>query len=79
MKKSKGGGEEDPHDDHGHKNRAAQLPPGSFGWPYIGETLQLYSQDPNTFFSSRQKRYVIAASFLFLVFNLLSFHWFMIH
>ncbi|KAL6215490.1 hypothetical protein ACLB2K_014920 [Fragaria x ananassa] len=57
MKKSKGGGEEDPHDDYGHKNRAAQLPPGSFGWPYIGETLQLYSQDPNTFFSSRQKRY----------------------
>ncbi|KAM6584201.1 hypothetical protein CsatB_011203 [Cannabis sativa] len=27
------------------------------GWPYIGETLQLYSQDPNTFFASKQKRY----------------------
>ncbi|OVA10475.1 Cytochrome P450 [Macleaya cordata] len=27
------------------------------GWPYIGETLQFYSQDPNVFFSSKQKRY----------------------
>ncbi|KHN37509.1 Abscisic acid 8'-hydroxylase 4 [Glycine soja] len=27
------------------------------GWPYIGETLQLYSQDPNIFFASKQKRY----------------------
>ncbi|KAF8405024.1 hypothetical protein HHK36_009920 [Tetracentron sinense] len=35
----------------------AKLPPGSMGWPYIGETLQLYSQDPNIFFASKQKRY----------------------
>ncbi|XP_073014338.1 abscisic acid 8'-hydroxylase 3 [Typha latifolia] len=35
----------------------AQLPPGSMGWPYVGETLQLYSQDPNLFFSAKQKRY----------------------
>ncbi|KAK9019251.1 hypothetical protein V6N11_053777 [Hibiscus sabdariffa] len=34
-----------------------ELPPGSMGWPYIGETLQLYSQDPNVFFASRQNRY----------------------
>ncbi|KAK1288450.1 Abscisic acid 8'-hydroxylase 4 [Acorus calamus] len=27
------------------------------GWPFIGETLQLYSQDPNIFFTSKQKRY----------------------
>uniref|UniRef100_M1CFE1 (+)-abscisic acid 8'-hydroxylase n=1 Tax=Solanum tuberosum TaxID=4113 RepID=M1CFE1_SOLTU len=27
------------------------------GWPYIGETLQLYSQDPSVFFASKQKRY----------------------
>ncbi|KAK9126981.1 hypothetical protein Scep_015827 [Stephania cephalantha] len=27
------------------------------GWPYIGETLKLYSQNPNTFFSIRQKGY----------------------
>ncbi|OWM70876.1 hypothetical protein CDL15_Pgr014549 [Punica granatum] len=27
------------------------------GWPYIGETLQLYSQNPNIFFASKQKRY----------------------
>ncbi|XP_024976756.1 abscisic acid 8'-hydroxylase 4 isoform X2 [Cynara cardunculus var. scolymus] len=35
----------------------AKLPPGSLGWPYIGETLQLYSQDPNVFFANKQKRY----------------------
>ncbi|KAL2504230.1 Abscisic acid 8'-hydroxylase 4 [Abeliophyllum distichum] len=34
-----------------------KLPPGSMGWPYIGETLQLYTQDPNVFFSARQSRY----------------------
>jgi (+)-abscisic acid 8'-hydroxylase len=34
-----------------------KLPPGSLGWPYIGETLQLYSQDPNVFFASKQKRF----------------------
>ncbi|KAK4401653.1 Abscisic acid 8'-hydroxylase 4 [Sesamum angolense] len=27
------------------------------GWPYVGETLQLYSKDPNAFFSDKQKRY----------------------
>ncbi|PKI57262.1 hypothetical protein CRG98_022359 [Punica granatum] len=32
------------------------LPPGSLGWPYIGETFQLYSQNPNVFFASKQKR-----------------------
>ncbi|XP_022982231.1 abscisic acid 8'-hydroxylase 4-like [Cucurbita maxima] len=35
----------------------AKLPPGSLGWPYIGETLQLYSQDPDLFFAAKQKRY----------------------
>ncbi|EPS71636.1 hypothetical protein M569_03122, partial [Genlisea aurea] len=40
------------------RNRAKKLlPPGSMGWPYIGETLQLYSQHPNAFISTRQKRY----------------------
>ncbi|CAH2078548.1 unnamed protein product [Thlaspi arvense] len=33
------------------------LPPGTMGWPYVGETFQLYSQDPNVFFASKQKRY----------------------
>ncbi|KAL1552667.1 (+)-abscisic acid 8'-hydroxylase [Salvia divinorum] len=33
------------------------LPPGTLGWPYIGETFQLYSQNPNTFFSSKIKKY----------------------
>ncbi|KAK9277116.1 hypothetical protein L1049_006655 [Liquidambar formosana] len=33
------------------------LPPGSLGWPYVGETFQLYSQNPNVFFASKQKRY----------------------
>ncbi|KAL0283198.1 UNVERIFIED_CONTAM: Abscisic acid 8'-hydroxylase 3 [Sesamum radiatum] len=27
------------------------------GWPSIGETLQLYSQHPNVFLSTRHKRY----------------------
>ncbi|GMH16671.1 hypothetical protein Nepgr_018512 [Nepenthes gracilis] len=35
----------------------ARLPPGSMGWPYLGETLQLYSQDPNIFFANKQERY----------------------
>ncbi|KAJ6335198.1 hypothetical protein OIU78_011936 [Salix suchowensis] len=38
-------------------DKGIELPPGSMGWPYIGETLQLYSQDPNVFFASKQKRY----------------------
>lgn len=42
--------------------KRAKLPPGSMGWPYIGETLQLYSQDPNTFFVSKQKRFSILLS-----------------
>ncbi|KAF7144407.1 hypothetical protein RHSIM_Rhsim05G0084600 [Rhododendron simsii] len=33
------------------------LPPGSMGWPCVGETLQLYSQDPNDFFTHKQTRY----------------------
>ncbi|KAK3015060.1 hypothetical protein RJ639_005585 [Escallonia herrerae] len=39
-----------------HKQRA-KLPPGTMGWPYIGETLQMYSQDPNVFFAAKQQRY----------------------
>lgn len=39
------------------KKNAYKLPPGSMGWPYIGETLQLYSRDPNAFFINRQRRY----------------------
>uniref|UniRef100_A0A804UDQ5 Abscisic acid 8'-hydroxylase 3 n=1 Tax=Zea mays TaxID=4577 RepID=A0A804UDQ5_MAIZE len=42
----------------GHGRSAPlKLPPGSMGWPYLGETLQLYSQDPSFFFASKQKRY----------------------
>ncbi|KAK4834137.1 hypothetical protein QYF36_017515 [Acer negundo] len=37
--------------------RTPPLPPGSLGWPYIGETFQLYSQNPNVFFASKVKRY----------------------
>ena len=36
------------------------LPPGTMGWPYVGETFQLYSQDPNVFFASKQKRSVLS-------------------
>ncbi|CAK9135311.1 unnamed protein product [Ilex paraguariensis] len=37
--------------------KRAKLPPGSMGWPLVGETLQLYSQDPTVFFASKQRRY----------------------
>ncbi|KAL8097111.1 abscisic acid 8'-hydroxylase 4 [Apium graveolens] len=35
----------------------ATLPPGSMGLPYVGETLQMYSDDPNVLFAMKQKRY----------------------
>ncbi|KAF5202695.1 Abscisic acid 8'-hydroxylase [Thalictrum thalictroides] len=41
----------------GNNLKDKRLPPGSMGWPYIGETLKLYTQNPNTFFSTRQKGY----------------------
>ncbi|KAK8520677.1 hypothetical protein V6N13_076811 [Hibiscus sabdariffa] len=37
--------------------RQPPLPPGTLGWPYIGETFQLYSRNPNVFFASKQQRY----------------------
>ncbi|KAL5992813.1 hypothetical protein ACLOJK_013732 [Asimina triloba] len=37
------------------QDHTAKLPPGSLGWPYLGETF--YSQDPDIFFASKQKRY----------------------
>lgn len=36
--------------------RRLPLPPGTLGWPYLGETFQLYSQDPNIFFAKKQSR-----------------------
>lgn len=48
--------------DRSEAKKRAKLPPGSMGWPYVGETLQLYSQDPNTFFASKQKRFNIFLS-----------------
>lgn len=39
------------------KARSPPLPPGSMGYPYIGETFQLYSNNPNTFFALKQKKY----------------------
>ncbi|KVH94648.1 cytochrome P450 [Cynara cardunculus var. scolymus] len=39
------------------ENEKRRLPPGSMGWPYIGETINLYTQNPNTFFSERQNRH----------------------
>ncbi|XP_019199605.1 PREDICTED: abscisic acid 8'-hydroxylase 2-like [Ipomoea nil] len=39
------------------KHRRLRLPPGSMGWPYLGETLKFYTENPNTFFSNRLQRY----------------------
>ncbi|KAJ8452608.1 hypothetical protein Cgig2_004944 [Carnegiea gigantea] len=39
------------------KDKNRLLPPGSMGLPYLGETLKLYTENPNSFFSTRQKRY----------------------
>ncbi|TKW10752.1 hypothetical protein SEVIR_6G187400v4 [Setaria viridis] len=39
------------------QTQGLKLPPGSLGLPYLGETLQLYSQNPNIFFAARLKRY----------------------
>ncbi|XP_019445120.1 PREDICTED: abscisic acid 8'-hydroxylase 3-like isoform X2 [Lupinus angustifolius] len=39
------------------KRQHLPLPPGSMGYPYIGETFQMYSQDPNVFFATKIKRY----------------------
>ncbi|KAJ6846461.1 abscisic acid 8'-hydroxylase 1-like [Iris pallida] len=33
------------------------LPPGSMGYPYVGETFQLYSDNPINFFADRQNKY----------------------
>jgi (+)-abscisic acid 8'-hydroxylase len=38
--------------------KALPLPPGSMGWPYVGDTFQLYSsKNPNVFFARKQNRY----------------------
>lgn len=41
------------------KKQRWKLPPGSMGWPYIGETFRLYTENPNSFFATRQNKYFI--------------------
>lgn len=43
----------------GKNKRTACLPPGTMGWPFTGETLQLYSQAPDVFFLQKQKRLLL--------------------
>lgn len=46
---------------HGRENRKVHLPPGSTGWPLIGETWTYYrslvSSNPSKFMEDRRKRY----------------------
>ncbi|XP_065875502.1 abscisic acid 8'-hydroxylase 4-like [Euphorbia lathyris] len=42
---------------HKNKKKGPKLPPGSMGLPYIGDTFQLFSQNPDSFFAYKQKRY----------------------
>jgi len=42
----------------GGKKSSLPLPPGSMGWPYVGETTQLYSsKNPNVFFARKRNKY----------------------
>jgi (+)-abscisic acid 8'-hydroxylase len=42
----------------GKKGSSLPLPPGSMGWPYLGETTQLYSsKNPNVFFARKRNKY----------------------
>jgi len=50
-----------------------RLPPGSMGWPYIGETLKLYAENPNSFFFNRQKRYTKATQYVPYLYSSLFF------
>lgn len=43
------------------QSKCKRLPPGSMGWPYLGETSKLYNEHPNTFFSNRQKRCIYSS------------------
>ena len=52
--------------------RLVKLPPGSMGWPLIGETLQLYSQDPEVFFTAKQKRSLKVPKILHIFFSSLA-------
>lgn len=40
------------------RGSASRLPPGTMGWPLLGETLHFFSQEPGFFFQGKQKRYV---------------------
>ncbi|WCJ31126.1 Abscisic acid 8'-hydroxylase 1 [Euphorbia peplus] len=40
-----------------NRKKGPKLPPGSMGLPYFGDTLQLFSQNPDSFFSNKEKSY----------------------
>lgn len=41
----------------GSERHGPELPPGNMGWPYIGETYQLYSTNPMSFLAKKQNKY----------------------
>ncbi|XP_028758174.1 beta-amyrin 28-monooxygenase-like [Neltuma alba] len=42
---------------HGKRNGKLKLPPGSLGWPFIGETYDFLFSDPHQFIKLRMQKY----------------------
>lgn len=38
-------------------NKTKNVPPGSFGWPFIGETFEFLNKEPEKFLAERMKKY----------------------
>ena len=57
------------------QGKQSPLPPGTMGWPYIGETFRMYSQDPTIFFATKIKRFITILLPLSSTFRTCSLKW----